>query len=294
MKIVVFTGFYSSGNLNIIREIHHYLTQKGHEVWLIKNLENPLGKDSKSFNFYDPQPFLDSDFDFLLTIGGDGNLLDSVTIVGNSKVPVLGINTGRLGFLTSIGKENYHNGLDDLLEKKYSIIERTALKVDIDDSKHSKIQNLNFALNEVCVTRKNKLSLLQIEAKINQEKLTTYWGDGLIISTPTGSTAYSLSVDGPIVSPDNSCWVLNPIAPHNISVRPLIVPDSNEIELLVTGRGKNHLLSLDSRTISLEYGNRILIQKAPFPIHTIQLNGDSYFSTLRKKLHWGIDTRNHE
>ncbi len=293
MKIAIFTGFYSSDNLEIIREIHRYLTQKSHEVWLIKNLEPQFRKDSKSFNFYDPQPFLDTDFDFLLSIGGDGNLLDSVTVVGNSRVPVLGINTGRLGFLTSIGKENYQNGLDDLLEENYSVIERTVLKVNI-DSKHSKIQSLNFALNEVCVTRKNKLSLLQIKAKINREKLTTYWGDGLIISTPTGSTAYSLSVDGPIVSPDNSCWVLNPIAPHNISIRPLIVPDSNDIELLVTGRGEGHLLSLDSRTISLEYGNRILIQKASFRIHTIQLKGDSYFRTLRKKLYWGIDTRNHQ
>lgn len=292
MKIAVFSGFYSIDNLKIIRDVHHYLTQKGHDVFLIKNLEKVLLKDSQSFDFFEPVPFLTPDFDFLLSIGGDGNLLDCVTIVGDSRVPVLGINTGRLGFLTSIGKEYYHLGIDHLLVGNYSIIERSVLKVETNPP-NSKIQKLNFALNEVCVTRKNKLSLLQIEAKINQEKLTTYWGDGLIISTPTGSTGYSLSVDGPIVSPDNSCWILNPIAPHNISVRPLIVPDANNIELVVTGRGKNHLLSLDSRTVSLEYGNRILIQKAEFPINTVQLEGDSYFSTLRKKLYWGIDTRNH-
>ncbi|MCY4162392.1 MAG: NAD kinase [Flavobacteriaceae bacterium] len=293
MKIAVFSGFYSPGNLNIIRELHEYLTQKGHEVLLIKNLENALPKALTSFDFFEPKPYLDDSFDFLISIGGDGNLLDSVTIIGESTVPVLGINTGRLGFLTSIAKELYRQGLDSLLEGQYTKIKRSVLSV-MTTPPNSKIQKLNFALNEVCVTRKNKLSLLQIEAKINQEKLTTYWGDGLIISTPTGSTGYSLSVGGPIVSPDNSCWVLNPIAPHNISVRPLIVPDSNHIEIIVTGRGKNHLLSLDSRTISLEYGNQILVKKSEFPIHTIQLEGDSFFKTLRKKLYWGVDTRNRD
>jgi NAD+ kinase len=156
----------------------------------------------------------------------------------------------------------------------------------------SAIEEIGFALNEVTINRKNTTSMLSINAELDGKHLTTYWADGLIVSTPTGSTGYSLSSGGPIVSPNSSCWILNPIAPHNINMRPLIIPDSTEIRISVTGRDKTHLLSLDSRILTLENGNDIYLKKASFLIQTVQLEGAFFFETLREKLFWGQDTRN--
>ena len=293
MKIALFSTYFTEENIQIIRDIHRYLDRDGHQVHLIQSLEKYLRSNYQKYDYFEPQPFVDSDYDFLFSIGGDGNLLDSVTIVGPTEVPILGINTGRLGFLTSTSKEFYKSGLDLLVNEKFSTVKRTLLEVEITPY-ISAIKDLKFALNEVCVTRKNDVSMLQIDAALNGEKLTTYWGDGLIICTPTGSTGYSLSVGGPIVSPENSCWVLNPIAPHNINVRPLVIPDSNTMQLNISGRGTHHLLSLDSRSISLEYGHLVTVRKARFSINTVQLQGNSFFRTLQEKLYWGKDTRNSE
>jgi len=156
----------------------------------------------------------------------------------------------------------------------------------------SALEDFGFALNEVSINRKNTTAMLSIEAELDGQPLTTYWSDGLIISTPTGSTGYSMSSGGPIVSPDSQCWILNPIAPHNINMRPLIVPDTTSIKISVTGRDKHHLLSLDSRVITVENGNDIYLKKAGFSIRTVQLNGSFFFNTLREKLFWGKDARN--
>ena len=188
-------------------------------------------------------------------------------------------------------RDALNEGLNLFFQKKFSYISRSLLQVRTDES-HPILEETGFALNEVSVNRKNTTSMLSIETELDGQPLTTYWSDGLIIATPTGSTGYSLSSGGPIVSPNSQCWILNPIAPHNINMRPLIVPDRTEIKIRVQGRSKYHLLSLDSRILTLENGNNIYLKKAPFVVKTVQLDGATFFSTLREKLFWGQDKRN--
>ena len=207
------------------------------------------------------------------------------------KIPILGINAGRLGFLTSIKKDTLEEGLDLFFEGKYTNIKRSLLEVSTEKPVDT-LEHFRYALNEVSINRKNTTSLLSIDAKLDDQFLTTYWADGLIIATPTGSPGYSLSSGGPIVSPSSECLIVNPIAPHNINMRPLIVPDKTIFEVSVKGRGKNYLLSLDSRILTIENGNDIFIKKAKFNAITVQLDGTFFFNTLREKLFWGHDSRN--
>lgn len=293
MKIALFTAYPTSGNLELILAIVKYLGQKGHEVRIVNSLKPHLGKENPQLDYFNPAPFINPDYDFLFSVGGDGNLLRAVTIVGNTEIPILGINTGRLGFLTSMGKDDYHKGINLLLRGDFSSIRRSLLQVQTIPNTNE-IEPFRFALNEVCVTRTDDVTMLQIETQLNNWKLTTYWGDGLIISSPTGSTGYSMSVGGPIISPDTECLVLNPIAPHNISVRPLVIPDSATMELNVSGRGTHHLLSLDASTYSVPFGRKIIVKKADFFVYTIELKGDFFFKALQKKLLWGQDNRNNK
>jgi NAD+ kinase len=218
-------------------------------------------------------------------------MLQAIISVKDSNVPSLGINTGRLGFLTSLQKESLNIGLKQLWENKYTLIDRNLLEVKLPNS-NDVIDSFPYALNEITVSRKNTASLISIDTRLNSEPLTTYWADGLIISTPTGSTGYSLSSGGPVMSPQTCSFVLTPIAPHNLNIRPLIVPNSTVIELKVTGRGQDHLLTLDSRIISLNQETKIIVKKAPFSIATVELNDNTFFKTLQDKLFWGLDTRN--
>ena len=211
----------------------------------------------------------------------------------DTKVPILGINTGQLGFLTSVNKESLIKGLDMFFMKKYTLIKRTLLELKT-SPEISDIVFFPYALNEVTINRKNSTSMLSIKTTIDQKLLTTYWSDGLIISTSTGSTGYSLSSGGPIISPEANAFVLNPIAPHNIGMRPLIVPDKSNIGIHVTGRSKKHLILLDNRRFTIQNSSSISISKAPFFIKTIQLEGNDFFMTLRDKLFWGLDKRNRQ
>jgi NAD+ kinase len=231
------------------------------------------------------------DTDFLFCIGGDGSMLRAIMSVKDSNVPILGINTGRLGFLTSLQKESLNVGLKQLWENKYSIIHRSLLEVKLPEANEA-IDSFPYALNEISVNRKNTASLISVNTRLDNEPLTTYWADGLIISTPTGSTGYSLSSGGPIMSPQTAGFVLTPIAPHNLNIRPLIIPNSTTIELEVTGRGEDHLLSLDSRIITVNQETCIQVKKAPFTLATVELHDNAFFKTLRDKLFWGFDTRN--
>ncbi len=288
MKIGVFSGSNKINSLSTYeKEVINYLKINNYIVYLDDRLKNIL----KSNNF----KLLNNtkDIDALFTIGGDGTLLRAIPFIKNSKVPILGINTGQLGFLTSLNKELLIEGLEMFFKKQYVSIERGLLKVDL-KPKNSEIISFPFALNEVSINRKNSSSMLSIKTIIDKNLLTTYWSDGLIISTPTGSTGYSLSSGGPILSPEAKVIILNPIAPHNISIRPLIVTDTSEIEIKVTGRSKNQLIFLDNRKFSIPNGCSIKISKASFCIHTIQLDGNDFFKTLRNKLFWGIDMRNRQ
>lgn len=234
---------------------------------------------------------LDESFDLLISLGGDGTILRAVSLIKDLKIPVVGINTGRLGFLATIQPNDLNEALKKIVDSDFKISERTLISVST-SCNHPKIENNSFAFNEIAVSRKNTTSMININTKLNDEFLNSYWADGLIIATPTGSTGYSLSCGGPVISPDTSTFVITPIAPHNLNARPIIISDDTEIKLKVDGRESEFLMSLDSRIITLKNTSEITIKKASFKIKMIELNNESFISTLRKKLLWGKDKRN--
>ena len=234
---------------------------------------------------------LSDSFDMLFTIGGDGTILRAVTYIRNLNIPILGINTGRLGFLATVQKNQIEESVNLLLKKEYSIQERTLLEIKT-DPKIQKFSEINFALNEITVARRNTTSMIGIETYLDNEYLTNYWADGLIIATPTGSTGYSLSCHGPVILPNSKTLIITPIAPHNLNARPMIIPDDTSIKLKVSAREKDYVVSLDSRIVTVNQETNIFIKKSPFTIKSIVLKNQSYLKTLRSKLLWGEDTRN--
>lgn len=232
---------------------------------------------------------LPDDVSFIFSVGGDGTLLKSFMIAQKSSLPLVGINSGRLGFLSDISREEMEKALDDILAGNIIIDERTVLELEIVHENSSEFQ---YALNEITVTKLDSSSMISIHTSINDEYLNTYWADGLIVATPTGSTAYSLSVGGPILTPDSHNFVISPIAPHHLTVRPIVVPDHHCITLSVEGRGLHFLTSVDSQSEPIYFSVLLKIRKAPFNVKTIRLKEHSFFSTLRNKLMWGADKRN--
>ena len=206
-----------------------------------------------------------------------------------SSIPLVGINSGRLGFLSDISRDEIEKALDDIIAGNIIIDERTVLELEIVHKDHS---DFHYGLNEITVTKLDSSSMISIHTSINGEFLNTYWADGLIVATPTGSTAYSLSVGGPILTPDSQNFVISPIAPHNLTVRPIVVPDHHSITLLVEGRGLHFLTTVDSQSEAICFSVLLKIRKAPFNVKTIRLKDHSFFSTLRNKLMWGVDKRN--
>ena len=229
------------------------------------------------------------DFICLVSIGGDGTLLDTVTIIGDSGVPVIGINAGRLGFISSISIDEFEVVLKSLKDKSFKCDERSLILLE---SERAIFGNHNFALNEITIHKKDSSSMIAIETFLNDEILNTYWADGLIISTPTGSTAYNLSCAGPIIVPGSENVVITPIAPHNLTVRPVVVSNSSKLRLKVTGRGDGFLITLDSRSDIIFSGEEFHISRAPFNFKLIQPVGHSFISAMRNKLAWGLDKRN--
>jgi len=241
------------------------------------------------FFAYDESKEIKEPVNFLLSIGGDGTLLDTITSVGDSKLPIVGLNTGRLGFLAYNSEDGIVEMLDNLQGGNYKLQRRSLLQVEIEGQGFGKH---NFALNELTVHKKDSSSMVTIQTYINGECLNAYWSDGLIIATPTGSTAYSLSCGGPIVLPGSKNFVINPIAPHNLTARPVVVPDDVEIKLTVEGREPEFLATLDSRTITIRNETEMIVTKAPFYINLVQFSNQSFLNTIRKKMHWGNDIRN--
>jgi len=293
MKIAVFCAYDTPATIEFAKAAIAYLENKGHLLSLDNRLTEHLPAEAKKYNTFDASGTLGSDNDYLFSIGGDGTLLRSIPFVKDTQIPILGINTGRLGFLTSLQKESLNEALDKFFDEKFKLVKRALLAVEL-STPSSEIDEFGYALNEISINRKNTTAMLSIATQIDKEFLTTYWADGLIIATPTGSTGYSLSSGGPILTPETEGIVLNPIAPHNLNIRPLVVPDKAEIEISVDGRGEDHLLSLDSRIFTIENGTQIHIKKAPFSVFTLELEGDNYFKTLRDKLFWGYDARNRQ
>lgn len=234
---------------------------------------------------------LDSSFDMFVSFGGDGTMLRAVTYIKDFGIPIVGVNTGRLGFLSTFKKENVRKLVTEFVAGHYTIEERTLVEVEL-NSGLDEFNGLNFALNEVTVSRKDTTSMITVETYLNDEYLTSYWSDGLIVSTPTGSTGYSLSCGGPVIAPTAKSLVLTPIAPHNLNARPLVISDDTEIRLKVSGREKTHLVSLDSRIADIPNGKEITIKKSDFTIKMIEYKSESFLKTLRNKLLWGEDKRN--
>ena len=290
MKIALYIAFHNKSSIDCCKEIIGLISEKNQLV-IDSKIKNDLSdEDQKKFSFFDSKKPIENDFNFVFAIGGDGTILRSITYVKDSNIPILGINTGRLGFLTSIQKENIQEAISLIVNNKFSIIKRTLLEVK-SGSQNDAFYDYPFALNEITIQRKDTTSLLNISCEINDKYLTNYWSDGLIISTPTGSTGYSLSNGGSIVSPESNVILLNPIAPHNINMRSLVIPDNSKINIDIEG-DTNINLSVDSRMYSVNCSNQIEIFKADFTIGTIKFDNDNFYKRLREKLFWGQDMRN--
>lgn len=240
------------------------------------------------FTVYDPNEKLE-DIQIFISIGGDGTLLESVTHIGALEIPVLGINTGRLGFLATISKEETEAALGKVLEGDFRLDKRSLLQLQ---SNAPIFNSLNFALNDFTVVKKDTSSMITIHTYIDGEFLNSYWADGIIVATPTGSTGYSLSCGGPLIFPRSGNFVITPVSPHNLTVRPIILSDSSVISFQIEGRSKRFLVSLDSRIASVDSSVQLSVKKADFRVNLIQLEGQHYFKTLRQKLNWGLDIRN--
>ena len=239
---------------------------------------------------FDKRETLKDRADVLLSIGGDGTILDAVPLVGDSEIPVLGINMGRLGFISSVAKDEIEIAVGNILKGQFttesrSLLELIAPQGVFDDA-------VNYALNEINIIRNPEHSLLAIKVFVNDVFLNTYWGDGILMATPTGSTAYSLSAGGPILTPDSHCFVITPIAAHNLTVRPIVIPDDSVVRIHVEGREKKFVFSMDSRVCALDTSVELVVRKANFSIHTVRMEGTDFFSTIRNKLSWGKDNRN--
>lgn len=239
--------------------------------------------------FFSSHTNLLDDTNMLFSIGGDGTLLDTIPYVRGSGIPVLGINLGRLGFLSSISKTEISEALELLFDGRYKLDKRALLSLI---SPPDIFGDLNFALNDLTIYRKNTTSLIVVHVYVDGVKLNTYWGDGLIVATPTGSTAYSLSVGGPIVTPGSQNFVIAPIASHNLTVRPIVIQDSSEIRIRIEGREEKYLMTMDSRHTAINKKDELVIRRCNFTINLVQMEHKDFFSTIREKLMWGKDYRN--
>ncbi len=294
MKVAIYGKYYLNSTEPIINDIFVFFSNNGVEMIIeaeflkILHEKKIIQKEYKTFTSHSE---LNSSFDMLISIGGDGTILRAAALVGNSGVPILGINAGRLGFLATVQKENIDKFMQFIIDKKYTISKRTLLSLSCTPTNDA-VEEINFALNEISVSRKETTSMITIETYLNNEFLNSYWADGLIISTPTGSTGYSMSCGGPILTPDVRSFVITPIAPHNLNARPLVVPDETEIRLKISGRDNHYLVSLDSRIISVKNETLLFIKKSPFEINMVEIPNETFLKTLRNKLFWGEDRRN--
>jgi NAD+ kinase len=293
MKIAIYGNKFQDDFEPYFQKLTDILLANKTKLTIYKPFFESLKQSSQkiliSTDFFATAEELKENADILLSIGGDGTFLDSVTFVQNSGIPIAGINSGRLGFLANISRDEIELAMDKILKNSYSFEERELLQLL---SPGKLFGDCNFALNEITITKKDSSSMITIQVYLNGHFLNTYWSDGLIIATPTGSTAYSLSVGGPIVVPDARNFIITPIAPHNLTVRPLVLPNNQELTLKIQGRDENYLVSLDRRYETLPAGIELKIKKARFKIKVIKYDSRTFFGTLREKLMWGLDKRN--
>jgi len=293
MKVAIYGLTYQDLALQYVLELLEELQKESAEVYIEQDFyDNLVSKKAlKYYKTFTSKKGLDSTFTMFVSFGGDGTILRATTFVKDLGIPIIGVNTGRLGFLSILKKEDVRKVVRGFVKGNYTIVERSLVQIKV-DGYDAAFKDLNFALNEITVSRKDTTSMITVETHLNGEYLTSYWADGLIVSTPTGSTGYSLSCGGPVIEPTAKSLVLTPIAPHNLNARPLVISDETVIRLKVSGREENHLISLDSRIASVENETEIEIKKANFTIKMIEFNSESFLKTLRNKLLWGEDKRN--
>ena len=293
-KVAVYGQVYKKEQQEYINMLFHQLDTKDVSIVVDEDFAKAIA--DAGFNFINNYPTyngvkdLDDSFTAVITLGGDGTILQALTLIKDAAIPVLGINLGRLGFLATVQKEEIKAAVKAFLKGEYTVQERALLNFETNAT--NDFGDLNFALNDVTVTKKNTASMIGVETYLNDEYLTTYCADGLIISTPSGSTGYSLSCQGPVVMPNSQNFIITPIAPHNLNARPIVIPDDTVIKLKVLRREDVFLTSLDARVSTLDVETEIVINKADFTAKIIQLNNKTFLNTLRSKLLWGEDTRN--
>lgn len=291
MKIGVHGKEFNRQSIPVIEKIFQILTLHKAEVYVSKKFEAYLkGSAFKKFKWKAYTEGADlKKLDAFLSIGGDGTLLESVTHIGSNQTPILGVNTGRLGFLATISKEEIETALTKVLKGAFTLDKRALLRLESNKKLFGK---LNFALNDFTIVKKDSSSMITVHTYIDGEFLNSYWADGLIVSTPTGSTGYSLSCGGPLVFPRSGNFILTPVSPHNLTVRPIVVSDDSELSFEVEGRNKEFLVSMDSRIAVVDESVKLKVIKERFKVNLICLEGQHYFKTLRQKLNWGLDIRN--
>jgi NAD+ kinase len=287
MKVAIYSRGLESQQESQLHLLLEELARQDFPVIIYK----PLAEQHNITNaeFFSVAEDLHPSLDCVISLGGDGTLLDTVTFVQDKNIPVLGINFGRLGFLASIGREELAVAVDALANRTYLVDKRTLIHLD---ASIPLFGETSFALNEFAIHKRDTSSMIKIHTYLNGEFLNSYWADGLVVSTPTGSTGYNMSCNGPIVFPDSNSFVITPVAPHNLNVRSIVVPDSNIISFEVEGRTEEFICALDARREIVSKNIQLAVRKEKFTVSLIRLNENSFLSTLRTKLTWGLDKRN--
>ncbi|MEJ2162814.1 MAG: NAD kinase [Robiginitalea sp.] len=291
MKVAIYGHGYSQDVLEPVETLLGELSRHQAGVAMEEEFARFLGLDTRIEHQFNLEGGLDASFDLFISFGGDGTILRAITYIKDLGVPIVGVNTGRLGFLSTCQKGQVREMIQEFVHGNYHLVERSLVTASL-NKETSDGDSLDFALNEVTVSRKDTTSMITVETYLNEEYLTSYWADGLIIATPTGSTGYSLSCGGPVMMPTARSLVITPIAPHNLNARPLVISDDTEIRLKVSGREPEHLLSLDSRITSVDNETEIWVRKADFSIKMVEYTSESFLKTIRNKLLWGEDRRN--
>ena len=292
MQVAIYGRKITKLTLPAFTEILETISSFGWGILLEEELSKSLnqkGLNSDSTKTFSSHKHLKEGVDLMISVGGDGTFLKSVDYVRDSEIPVLGINTGRLGFLANVAKDQIQEALSLIKAKKYIFQKRSLLSVHVNDGTGA--QDF-FAMNELALHKKDTSSMITVKVSLDGNFLNSYWSDGLIVSTPTGSTAYNLSCGGPIVTPGCQVHIVTPIAPHNLNVRPTVIPDHMPITLNVEGRGRSYLMSIDGKSRSIKQGQEIVINKAAFMINVIKFENNNFLDTIRNKMLWGIDKRN--
>ncbi len=274
--------------LELVEKMLNQLKDAKREIYISDKISVKGLSIFKDYPVFDRSTDL-SGFEAILSLGGDGTLLNTLTYVGRSQLPIMGINLGRLGFLANISKDQIELALDSYFAGDFEYDDRTLVSLETDIGA---FDGNNYALNEIAILRKDTSSMIVVKCYINGEYLNTYWADGLMVSTPTGSTGYSLSCGGPVIMPQTKNFIITPVSPHNLNIRPLIVSENSELRFTIESRNQSFLVSMDSRSEAIDCPQELIIKKANFSARLIKVKGSSFFDTLRNKLTWGLDRRN--